>query len=44
MPSCLAGEVFGLMLVRVGSGFAAIDDEGDGLERPLFVALVAGSE
>src|SRR5258708_7266321 len=39
----LAGEVFGLMLVRVGSGFAGgLMMKAMGLERPLFVALVAG--
>ena len=37
----LAGEVFGLMLVRVGSGFAGgLMMKAMGLERPLFVALV----
>src|SRR5258708_25830121 len=39
----LAGEVFGLMLVRVGIGFGGgLIMKTMGLERPLFVALVAG--
>ena len=39
----LAGEVFGLMLVRVGIGFGGgLMMKAMGLERPLFVALVAG--
>src|SRR5258707_2020912 len=39
----LAGEVFGLMLGRVGIGFAGgLIMNTMGLERPLFVALVAG--
>src|SRR5258706_9907928 len=39
----LAGEVFGLMLVRVGIGFGGgLIMKTMGLERPLFVALGAG--
>src|SRR6266481_9709983 len=39
----LAGEVFGLMLVRVGIGFGGgLMMKPMGVERPLFVELVAG--
>src|SRR5258706_9836576 len=39
----LAGEGFGLMLVRVGVGFGGgLIMKTMGLERPLFFALVAG--
>jgi len=43
MPKCWR-EMFGLMLVRVAAIRRRIDDEGMGLERPLFVALVQDSE